>query len=38
MTEVFEGNPSRGFGDRHGGRSYRDIVGPASLPAKLQTG
>ena len=26
------------FGDRHGGRSYRLMVGPASLPAKFQTG
>jgi hypothetical protein len=26
------------FGDRHGGRSYRIMVGPASLPATFQTG
>ena len=25
------------FGDRHGGRSYRLVVGPASLPAAFQT-
>ena len=26
------------FGDRHGGRSYRLMVEPASLPATFQTG
>jgi hypothetical protein len=41
MTEIFVGNPSGGFCDpASSGESGPTgiIVGPASLPAKLQTG